>query len=64
MPEILVHIDPQGEVKVEASGVAGSGCQALTRALEQQLGSTTADVKKPEFYQQQNSKNRQQAGQQ
>lgn len=55
MQTVIVNIDADGEVKVEAQGVAGSGCQALTRAIEQALGTTSADVKKPEFFQQQSA---------
>jgi hypothetical protein len=53
MPQVIVNIDAAGEVKVEANGVTGSGCQALTRAIEESLGSTSADQKKPEYFQQQ-----------
>ena len=51
MPQVIVHIAADGTVKVEAQQVAGPGCQQLTRAIEQALGKTTADVKKPEFVQ-------------
>lgn len=61
MQSVIVTIDDKGEVKVEAQGVVGQGCQALTRAIESALGNTTADLKKPEFNQQ--IVNRQQAGQ-
>jgi hypothetical protein len=53
MQEVIVTIDAEGDTKVEAKGVVGSDCAALTRAIEQALGSTVSDVKKPEFYQQQ-----------
>ena len=53
MPEVNVTISPTGEVKVEAANVQGAGCSALTQAIEAALGRTTADVKKPEYYQQQ-----------
>jgi acylphosphatase len=53
MQQVIVNISPDGEVKVEAAGVAGSGCQQLTKAIEDALGRATADVKKPEFYQSQ-----------
>ncbi len=52
MPQIQVEVDADGNVKVEAKGVVGQGCAALTRALEESLGRTRADVKKSEFYQQ------------
>lgn len=50
MPQIIVDIDPAGNVKVEANGMTGSGCQAVTAAIEQAIGVTTGDVKKPEFH--------------
>lgn len=53
MPQIIVNIDANGDVKVEAAGVVGKDCQALTRAIEQQLGAVAGDQKKPEFHQQQ-----------
>lgn len=49
MPQVIVTVDPAGEVKVEAQGITGSGCQQLTSAIERALGETTADVKKPEY---------------
>lgn len=53
MQTVIVNISEAGEVKVEAQGVQGSGCQALTAAIEGALGRTVADQKKPEFFQQQ-----------
>lgn len=52
MQTVIVDISPEGEVAVAAEGVKGSGCQALTRAIEAALGTTVGDVKKPEFFQQ------------
>ena len=49
--QIVVTIDAQGEVKVEAVGVKGSGCQGLTAAIEKALGTVESDTKKAEFYQ-------------
>jgi Protein of unknown function (DUF2997) len=54
--EIEITVKPDGTVTVEAIGVVGSGCQQLTRAIEQALGTTTADQKKPEFMQTQQIK--------
>lgn len=51
--EVNVNVSATGEVSVEAAGVRGAGCQALTRAIEEAIGRTTADQKKPEFFQQQ-----------
>lgn len=52
MPEqVIVTIGPDGKAVVEVQGCRGPSCQQLTRALEQALGHTTSDVKKPEFLQ-------------
>jgi hypothetical protein len=52
MQQINVDISASGEVKVEAKCVVGNQCGALTKAIEEALGQTTADVKKPEYFQQ------------
>jgi hypothetical protein len=49
--QITVEIDVEGDVKVAVSGVKGSGCQALTSAIEQAIGKTTSDDQTPEFHQ-------------
>jgi hypothetical protein len=53
MQTAIVNISAAGEVKVEAQGVRGTDCAALTREIEASLGRVTADVKKPEYFQQQ-----------
>ncbi len=47
---ILVTIDPTGEVTVSVDGVAGPGCQALTRPLEHALGVTREDTRTADYY--------------
>ena len=49
-PTILVTIDPTGEVTVTVEGVAGPGCQALTRPLESALGVTRDDTRTTDYY--------------
>ena len=49
---VEVTVGADGSVTVEAHGVKGSGCKALTEAIERAIGTTTADTKKPEFMQQ------------
>lgn len=49
---VEVTIDPQGKVTVETKGVVGQGCEALSRAIEQSIGSTIDNARKPEFFQQ------------
>lgn len=66
MPQITVEIDAQGNTSVAASGVSGSSCKELTRQIEQAIGSTVDDVKKPEFHRpagQANQQNNQHGGQ-
>ena len=52
MAQVIVNVSPDGTVTVEAKDVRGSGCKALTEAIEKALGETTTDVKQPEFFQQ------------
>ena len=49
-PTILIDIDPAGEVKITVQGHAGPGCHALTRDLEQRLGTTVQDERTREYY--------------
>lgn len=51
MQEIVIDIDPSGDVKVEGKGFVGSECQALTKAIEEALGDVTKTELKPEFRQ-------------
>ncbi len=51
MSRVEVTINNAGEVEIEVHGVKGSGCAALTKAIEQSIGSTVSDRKKPEFVQ-------------
>jgi hypothetical protein len=62
MQMIIVNIGADGEVKVEAQGIVGAGCQQVTRAIEQALGSTVSDRKKPEYFQQEKANVRAAAG--
>lgn len=48
---ITVDISATGEVKVEAHGFKGSGCEAATKAIEAALGETSERKKKTEYYQ-------------
>jgi len=50
---VVVTISPTGKVQVEADGVIGSGCEALTQAMRDGLGETVEEQKKPEYYSQQ-----------
>lgn len=52
MQQVIVTVDETGEVKVEAKGVKGRGCKALTDAIERAIGDVTGDRQTPEFTQQ------------
>ncbi len=51
MPQVIIDITPDGETTVEARGFQGVQCKDATSALERALGTTTKDVKKPEYRQ-------------
>lgn len=50
--EIAVHIDRNGRVRIEVSGVAGPKCEDLTRQLEQALGGVVVDRQYQDAYHQ------------
>lgn len=51
MRTISVVASPDGSVKVEANGFVGTGCKAITEALEKRLGGTVTSAKdKAELY--------------
>lgn len=47
-PIITLEVDTDGHVIVDVSGVQGPACQALTKALEEELGTLTQRKLKPE----------------
>lgn len=51
MPEIIVDIGSDGEIKMEVKGAKGADCEALTKDLEEALGIVEARKKLPEFFQ-------------
>ena len=50
MKQIKITISPEGEIKVEVSGVKGKSCTDLTRQLEAALGDTERSKKKPDYF--------------
>jgi len=48
---ITVLVDETGEIRVSVTGVAGSGCVALTAALLAALGDTVSEQTTAEFSQ-------------
>ena len=50
--EIEVTVSADGQVQIEALGVAGASCIDLTRALEEALGSVESRSCKTEYFEQ------------
>lgn len=48
--EIVIDVSPTGDVTVEGKNIEGSDCKALTREIEQALGTVTATKLKPEYH--------------
>lgn len=47
---IEVTVSPTGETKIQTKGYSGSDCLEASKALEQALGVTTAEIRTGEFY--------------
>jgi hypothetical protein len=50
MKKIVIEIDKDGTVHMEALGFEGQGCHDALRELQQRLGKEISSTKKPEFY--------------
>ena len=59
MPKVTIRLSPTGEATVTTEGYHGKACKDATKEIEKALGKTTSDVKKPEYYQQAQTKARQ-----
>ena len=59
MTTIEVIIAPTGEVTIEAVGFQGTTCEKATEVIEQALGVIASKTKKPEYYLQAKSANKQ-----
>ena len=51
MPQVIIDITPEGETTIDAQGFQGAQCSDATRAIENALGTTAKDAKKPEYSQ-------------
>jgi hypothetical protein len=49
---IEIEFAENGDVKIEAVGFKGNGCEAATKAIEEALGIVKDRKKKPEYNQQ------------
>ena len=47
---IEIIIQPDGELKIDAVGFAGSDCEKATKFLEDALGTVADKRKKPEYH--------------
>jgi hypothetical protein len=46
---IVIEVSTTGDIKIEAVGFNGKGCEAATKAIEDALGTVGTRKKKPEF---------------
>lgn len=51
MKTIEITINPQGQVRLQTKGFAGTACQQASKFLEEALGVNQGDSKTAEFYQ-------------
>jgi len=52
MKQVIVTIDINGSVQIDAQGYKGIGCEKATQFLENALGTQLKHKRKPEYYQQ------------
>ncbi len=52
MQELEITIDKQGRVQVAVRGVHGEGCLAMTRNIENAVGTVEVREYTPEYYEQ------------
>lgn len=52
MQELEITIDQEGRVQVRVNGVRGEGCLAVTRDLEEAIGTVTERSHAPSYYEQ------------
>lgn len=50
MKQIVVTVDAEGQVSIEAVGFRGQSCEKATAALEQAMGIVKSKDKKPDWY--------------
>lgn len=55
MKKLTIRIDKQGKVEIEASGYAGTSCEAATQAFRDLLGKTEQVDLKPEYSQEEHT---------
>lgn len=50
MKEMIIDIDKDGNIVIEANGMKGNECLKESKDLEDKLGVVTKRDKKPDFY--------------
>ena len=48
--QLVIDIDPDGTIRIDAQGFSGPSCEEATRAIEEALGQVTTVTHKPAFY--------------
>jgi hypothetical protein len=51
MQTVTYTINKDGKVAINIENVAGSGCESITKNVENRLGDVVSKDMKPEFYQ-------------
>ncbi len=54
MHKLKIKIGKGGKTEIKVEGFSGSGCNALTKAIEQALGTTVDDKKTTDYYKNEN----------
>ena len=62
MKQIIIEVEPDGAVTIDAVGFTGTDCVAATQFLEEALGAKIQVHKKPEFHQRRVNGQRQRIG--
>ena len=59
MKGVEIIVKPDGSVTFDAKGFTGAECEKVTKALEESLGETITNKRKPEFHRREAQKARQ-----
>lgn len=51
MEQVTIKVDSEGNATIGVTGHAGPGCQDLTKALEDAMGTVRSDDRTPEYNQ-------------
>ena len=59
MEEIIIEIDPEGSLRIDAVGFQGPDCEEATKFIEQALGTVAQRRQKPEYHQRRQTRQKQ-----